>query len=465
MIIKSLKVFGVRSWEKGQTTFQEGFTAIVGPKGAGKSSLIDALEFALFGRGAFQDYEHIMREGATNTLVELTVEDSGKTFIIKRGLIRTSAGISQDPSNLSITVNGVIYTRNKVTDLDRDVKKLLKVDRDLLESTCLARQEELKSILNMRPQERKNVIDALLQLDAFEKARNELGKIVRGRREYLKVYKEMAAKYNLEELSKEYNKTIEAIDNQRKEQNKLEKQLKLEKKKLERINAEIRKFEKVAERYRKLKEDIDRQKEQLSKKQQKAEGIKGQIRTYQATIKTLTEEVESIKGQLSKIWANLLKNGYKGKKSLESLTKAIEELNSELQSLSSSISVDRRTLKEEENKEKILSGREDCPYCGQPLSTHKAEQFRKERLQRIKELKKSIKDKTREYRENSSRIKIFKDYQPKINRFEDRINQYSSQIKGHEQKIEELQEKLKPIELEIKGIRTVSYTHLTLPTN
>jgi len=194
MIIKSLKVFGVRSWEKGQTTFQEGFTAIVGPKGAGKSSLIDALEFALFGRGAFQDYEHIMREGATNTLVEVAVEDSGKTFIIKRGLIRTSAGISQDPSNLSITVNGVIYTRNKVTDLDRDVKKLLRIDRDLLESTCLARQEELKSILNMRPQERKNVIDALLQLDAFEKARNELGKIVRGRREYLKAYKEMAAK-------------------------------------------------------------------------------------------------------------------------------------------------------------------------------------------------------------------------------------------------------------------------------
>ena len=147
MIIKTLKVLGIRSWEEGETSFQEGFTAIVGPKGSGKSSLIDALEFALFGRGAFQDYEHVMREGASTSRVELTVEDSGKTIKIVRGLSRTSTGISQDPSNLSITVNGVIYTRNKVTDLDRDVKDLLRVDRDLLEFTCLARQEELKNCL------------------------------------------------------------------------------------------------------------------------------------------------------------------------------------------------------------------------------------------------------------------------------------------------------------------------------
>ncbi|MFQ6074724.1 MAG: AAA family ATPase, partial [Candidatus Bathyarchaeia archaeon] len=89
MILRSIKLRGIRSWEDGEIRFNEGFTAVVGPKGAGKSSLIDGIEFALFGDKAFPEYRGVMREGASSSDVELDAAYRGKDYCIRRGLRRT----------------------------------------------------------------------------------------------------------------------------------------------------------------------------------------------------------------------------------------------------------------------------------------------------------------------------------------------------------------------------------------
>ncbi|MDQ1279913.1 MAG: repair protein SbcC/Rad50 [Thermoproteota archaeon] len=180
MILKSLRLEGIRSWRDGYIPFPEGFTAIVGSKGAGKSSMISATEFVLFGDDAFRDYSGLMREGSNRSKAILQVEDQGRNFIITRGLARVKNRISQD-SELKFEVNDLVHTVGKAGDLNRDVRELLRIDDELLEYTCLARQEELKKLLNMDERSRKSVVDSLLGFDAFEVAWKELGEIIRER--------------------------------------------------------------------------------------------------------------------------------------------------------------------------------------------------------------------------------------------------------------------------------------------
>ncbi len=178
MILKSLRMKGIRSWRDGYIPFSEGFTTIVGPKGAGKSSVISATEFVLFGDEAFRDYSGLMREDSSQSEAILQVEDQGRSLVITRGLVRVKNRISQDSERLKLEVNGTVHTAGKAGDLNRDVGELLRVDDELLEYTCLARQEELKKLLNMDARSRKSVVDSLLGFEAFEVAWKELGEII-----------------------------------------------------------------------------------------------------------------------------------------------------------------------------------------------------------------------------------------------------------------------------------------------
>lgn len=449
MIIRRIKLRGIRSWEEGEVNFPEGFIAIVGPKGAGKSSLIDAMEFALFGSEAFTEYKRIIRDGMPSAEVELTVEEVGKTYRIRRGLTRTAHGIAQDSSKLSIVVDNKILTRSKAKDLDKDVKTLLKVDRKLLEYTVLTRQEELKALLNMTPKERKNVIDTLLGLDAFEKAWEELGGIIRGKEGYLKNLEETAAKYDLEALSQEYNKTIDKIDIKNREMENLKRRLKEEKEKLEKLRQEIQKMEEEAKKYFQLKQEIQRQKEQLANEKQRMESINGQIKTLKTLLEKEGKEKEALKTKLFDLWDQIRNNGYQGESSVETLEVFITELDMKVQELMTSISMAQRKIEEETAREKALSGMENCPYCGQPLSTHQAERFRKERFERVEKLRKTILENQALLEEKKALRELFGKIGESIRRTVDRLNAQHQQIQEYEQRIIVLQKNLEEISIEV----------------
>jgi exonuclease SbcC len=448
MIIRRIKLRGIRSWEEGEVEFPEGFIAIVGPKGAGKSSLIDALEFALFGSEAFAEYKRIIRDGMSSAEVELTVEETGKTYRIKRGLTRTTHGITQDPSKLSIIVDNKILTRSKAKDLDKDVKSLLKVDRKLLEYTVLTRQEELKALLNMTPKERKNVIDTLLGLDAFEKAWEELGGIIRGKEGYLKNLEETAAKYDLEALSQEYDQVIQKIDGKNKEKETLEKRLEEEKQKLEKLSRETQKMEEEAKRYFQLKQEIQNQKEKLSAEKQRMESLTGQIKTLETLLEKEAKEKELLETQLLDFWDQLRNNGYQGESTLEALEAFTAELAEKVQELVTFIGMAQKTIEEETAKETVLSGKENCPYCGQPLTTHQAEQFRRERIEKIEKLRKALSENQTLLKEKRNLQDLFGKISQSIRRTADRLDRRQQQIQGYKQQITTLQKNLEEVSLE-----------------
>ena len=91
MIIKSLCLINIRSYTVQRIDFEEGTTLLAGEIGAGKTTILLAIEFALFGiqRPTLLGTT-LLRHGQKQGSVELTFEIGGKTVRIQRTLKRTN---------------------------------------------------------------------------------------------------------------------------------------------------------------------------------------------------------------------------------------------------------------------------------------------------------------------------------------------------------------------------------------
>ena len=122
MILKSVALVNIRSYSSATIVFPRGIVLLSGDIGSGKSSVLSAIEFALFGvvRGAVSG-DGLLRHGCRDGSVELCVELSGREIKIKRTLRRGKETVSQEAG--SITIDGMcqpcsaVELKSKVLEL------------------------------------------------------------------------------------------------------------------------------------------------------------------------------------------------------------------------------------------------------------------------------------------------------------------------------------------------------------
>ena len=83
MILNSIELENIRSYTKEKIEFPKGITLFEGDIGSGKSSVLMAIEFALFGLGS-QKPEALLSKKATDGSVTLNFEVDGTKYEIKR---------------------------------------------------------------------------------------------------------------------------------------------------------------------------------------------------------------------------------------------------------------------------------------------------------------------------------------------------------------------------------------------
>ncbi|MEM2974993.1 MAG: AAA family ATPase, partial [Candidatus Bathyarchaeia archaeon] len=71
MRIETVELENIRSHLNSTVAFNKGFNCLVGGLGRGKSSILYAIDFALFGDPLTRSYEYLLREGANNGKVTL----------------------------------------------------------------------------------------------------------------------------------------------------------------------------------------------------------------------------------------------------------------------------------------------------------------------------------------------------------------------------------------------------------
>ena len=76
MILKKIQLENIRSYEHAEVSFKEGSTILAGDIGSGKTTILLALEFALFGLQPGQKGTALLRNGKDegSVLVEFEVE-------------------------------------------------------------------------------------------------------------------------------------------------------------------------------------------------------------------------------------------------------------------------------------------------------------------------------------------------------------------------------------------------------
>ena len=106
MLLNSLIIDNIRSYEHEEVEFPRGISLFEGDIGSGKSTVLMAIEFALFGLGSQKAESLLAKKSESGTVIlDFSVDD--EKYEIKRTLLRKNSGVNQDPKNSWIKIDGV----------------------------------------------------------------------------------------------------------------------------------------------------------------------------------------------------------------------------------------------------------------------------------------------------------------------------------------------------------------------
>lgn len=194
MLFKSLKLQNIRSYVEETITFPEGSVLLAGDIGAGKSTILLAIEYALFGtkRGELEA-SSLLRMGSHAGRIELLLELQGKEIKISRTVRRTPNSIKQEAGFL--VINNVrldatpMELRAKILDLLGYPKEALTQTKDLIyRYTVYTPQEQMRQILYDDKETRLNTLRKVFNIDKYKHIKENsqmLGKELRSRRRIL----------------------------------------------------------------------------------------------------------------------------------------------------------------------------------------------------------------------------------------------------------------------------------------
>ncbi|MBI2040602.1 MAG: SMC family ATPase [DPANN group archaeon] len=268
-MIERLKLVNWKSHTNSEYVFSKGTNILVGQMGAGKTSILQAISYVLF--GTF--YEMKSREIKTldvlnrNSNVSFAeVEMTASDFSVRRKITeRGVEAVLRDPS-------GKLIAGNNPAQVNDYVAQALKIDDDIFLRTVYARQNDIDLFLKVSPGERKKKLDEIMGLDKFETVRknaisllNSIGKKMRDRESYIH-------SISVENLDMQINGLNDEIENLRHAEKELlqnllaAKALKIE---VERILKSLRK---AHEEYTKLEAERDFKSKQIQELEQKLAG-------------------------------------------------------------------------------------------------------------------------------------------------------------------------------------------------
>ena len=175
MKLKKLTLKNIRSYESQSLVFPEGSILLSGDIGSGKTSILLAIEFALFGLQPGQRGMSLLRNGKDQGKVSLELEIDDDKITIERTLRRGSKTVSQDSA--TIEING---TREdlSITELKTKIFTLLNYPTETIRKTnflyrytVFSPQEGMKQIILEDPEQRLNVLRHVFGVDKYKKVK------------------------------------------------------------------------------------------------------------------------------------------------------------------------------------------------------------------------------------------------------------------------------------------------------
>lgn len=285
-MIKAVLLKNWRSHLTSELTFNNGTNALIGIMGSGKSSVMDAICFGLFGtfpnlqskKLKLDDIIMMKPSEKDKAEVEIAYQVDGDEFRIKR-VIEKGKGTTYS----EIRKNGTLLEAPNSQRVTEIVEKILKVNYELFSKAIYSEQNALDYFLTIPRGQRMRKIDELLMIDKFEKSRSNAVSLANKLIERKNAKQTLIESIDMELLKKEVDSLKKDLEENQKEKEEMRKQY-------DGIIFERNKLEIQAAEYKKIKDNLENLKR----------GEQGIASALEEVAKSLRSLEEAVKGRNSR---------------------------------------------------------------------------------------------------------------------------------------------------------------------
>jgi len=459
MIIKKIKLENIRSYVDQELEFPEGSTLLAGDIGSGKSSVLLAIDFALFGlRKGNLSGASLLRNGSNNGSVEMHFNLNDKNIIIQRNLKRANDSVVQDSGY--IIVDGERRDASPI-ELKQDILGLLNYPKELLTKsksliyryTVYTPQEEMKYILLGEKDIRLDTLRKVFDIDKYKRI-NENCKIFIN---------------NLKQKRKEYEGKIYDLDYKNKDL----------KNKINEINYANELLKELIPKITAINHDVDKKRSEiklLEEENKKLDEFKKDLGLNELRSNNLIEkreynsrEIESLISNINKLdeeIKNIKLEGFNYNQEIELTRNSLEKNEIELNKINSLINEFEFKKNHSIDIKNKLIDIDLCPLCLQKVShEHKSSinndedkkisDYDKELLMNkdkkniLQNTIKEIKNKLEKLRQENSKLELYKLKKENLNEKNNKKNiilreqeKISSEIILYDDRIKLIREKI-----------------------
>ncbi len=516
-----LRVSGLNSFVQEEVIdFSElidrGLFGIFGPTGSGKSSILDAVTIALYGKIARDTKEFINKE--TEELFvyfQFKMGNDNTDYTVERKLkIKNDIGYLTSYARLAIRKNDeLVEVFDGVNEINAEIEKIIGLNHEDFMRTVVLPQGKFSKFLKLTGKERRDMLERILKLEEFgeilmdklraRKSRrsNELSQVETILANYKDVTQErlkheVAA---LDDLMKQIKEKDGALKKKNKEYEKYkniweyQKELKVYNEQLTNLTDNDKKIKKLKERCEKTKnaisikseiERFDKYNNFFQQNMETLDGLEDTIEKLEEKQSILTKEYEDalalrdkeipeltkIKERISsakKLYddnQNIEKSITKFRKELKKYQDKENELQEQLENLNTSIAENTSIIKEKDDKLEKLKIKVDYRQkIDSGLSIEKEYNKTSDQLQEIKseleEKKKEVDRLKSQYKEKEEKLKIAEGsiiykYQKNIAEKKGELKNAIERKEKLENDIKKKEKRLEKLSNEVEEIRT-----------
>jgi exonuclease SbcC len=415
MILTNLKLENFKKYTNFEIAFESGLIGIIGKNGAGKSTIFEAILFALYGELKSKGDKEVVRNSNASSKDAVIVELDFEFDNIEYKVIREFRGKILS-ANAKLYKNSELITTG-AKEVTTSIMNLTKMSKDAFVHTLFASQKELTSLSNSKPEDRKKMIRKLLGLEKIdfvekeliEKSR-ELKREISAFTEFLlsaediSIKKEHIVEYTNQnqEIQKDINTRTTLLDNTKIEEQTIKQELELytkTKEQKQNLHARCELLKNSIKSHQINQDKLSNELNNLKVKQEELRGLQSVKQEYISLHESIKEQEKLKEYHIRKegliLEQNELREQYKKAKDtislLESETKEHKELVEKEKALEVKLESIKQTLIQIQTKEKALLqeiageqklisdiskkienitnlGREsNCPTCTRPL--------------------------------------------------------------------------------------------------
>ena len=389
-MIKAIELVNFLPHSDTKLEFDENTTVFVGKNGSGKSSIIDAITFSLFGKHTRKNNKSLIRRGTNQGFVKIDFSANGKNYQALRK-IDSKGGLAQFSEYVDGKLIPIVEGERKLgldESMTQQVEKTFGIRWKEIQIASIIRQGEISSIIDKAGKEKKELLNAVIGIDKLDTALRSMGTIQKEFR------KSILEKFGYDDTQIPYleNKIIEYRNESKNAQPKLEK-LAAEK---------IEQEELISKLEKQIQDDSSKESHLKELESRKNELIAYSIDVIKSIKREVSEKEEIVK-ECKPCFA-LSKNKNEIEEKINKIQKEYVHGESELANL---VEKQVRLEEHEELAEKLVLKDGKCPVCDSSVD-HLKPLFQKKHIENeIVEIKKKVeqlKDERHAFEQNLEKL-------------------------------------------------------------